>query len=160
VVSSPPFPLPGGASLPADVAIPPPYYTSFTWSQNEIDASASSSGNASSRCLHSWVETQAFNPDQRRQPLSPYRPSLTLHCNKNVISNLATLPTTQPRIHFTFSLARAARHWRSTCCRRFLSPLSHAHHPYTQQHSRWWTSGPSFDSRTYYRHVNSRQNIF
>jgi hypothetical protein len=30
-----------------------------------------------------------------------------LHCYKKVISTLATLSTTQPRHHFTFSLARA-----------------------------------------------------
>jgi hypothetical protein len=63
-------------------------------------ASASSSGNASSCCLSSQAKTEVLNPHHHHRPPSPDRLTLTLHCYKKVISNLVTLPTTQPRLYF------------------------------------------------------------
>jgi hypothetical protein len=102
-------------------------HTSFPWSQDELAAAVSPSGNASSRCLPSRAETKALNPHHRHRPPSPDHPTPTLHCYKKVISILATLPTTQPRLHFASSLARAPRHQSSTHCRHSLSPPSHIH---------------------------------
>jgi hypothetical protein len=127
---SPQFPLPGAASPPTDVAMP--CHTSFPWSQDEIDASASSSRNASSGRLHSRAETEALNLHHHCWP--PFLNCLTptLHCYKNVISILATVPTTQPRLHFGSSLARAPCH-RSYIYRcRSLSSSSHTNYPSVQ----------------------------
>jgi hypothetical protein len=131
----------------------------FPWSQDEFATSASSSDNASSWCLPSRDETKALNLRHCHRPPSPDSLTPTLHCYKKVISILATLPTTQLRLHFAFSLARAAHHWSSTRCHHSLSPPSHAHRPLAQWHLRWWTSWPSFTSRTIYRHVNLGKNI-
>jgi hypothetical protein len=98
-------------------------HASFPWSQNELAISASSSGNASSRRLPCRAEIEALNLHHRRCPPSLDRPTPTLHCYKNVISNLATLPTTQPRLHFASFLARAPRHRSSIRRLRSLSPL-------------------------------------
>jgi hypothetical protein len=47
------FSLPGAASPPANVVTQ--YHTSFPWSQDELTASISSFGNASSHRLHLWL---------------------------------------------------------------------------------------------------------
>jgi hypothetical protein len=90
------------------------YHASFPWSQNELAAPASSSDNASSRHLRSQTKTDALNPHHRHCLSSPDSPTSTIHYYKNIISTLVTLPTTQPRLHFTSSLARAPHHRSST----------------------------------------------
>jgi hypothetical protein len=137
-----------------------PCHASFPLSQDELAASTSSSDNNSSHRLPSLVKTEALNPHHHRRPPSPDRPTPTLHYYKRVISTLATLPITQPRLHFSSSVARASHHWSSTRYHRSLSPRSHIHRPSTQRHPRWWTSQRSFTSGTTYRHVNSRKKIF
>jgi hypothetical protein len=134
-------------------------HASFPWSQDEFTTSASASDNASSCCLPSWAETKALNLHHRHRQSSPDSLTPTLHCYKKIISILVTLPTTQLRLHFAFSLARAAHHWSSTRCHHSLSSPSHAHRPLEQRHPWWWTSWPSFTSRTIYRHVNSGKNV-
>jgi hypothetical protein len=47
-----------------------PCHTSFPWSQDDLIASASSSINASSYRLPSWVKTKALNPHRHRWPPS------------------------------------------------------------------------------------------
>jgi hypothetical protein len=101
-----------------------------------------------SRHLPSRTETEALNLHHRHGLPSLDRPTPTLHCYKNIISTLATLPTTQPRLHFASSITRASRHRSSTYRRRPLSLLSHTYRPSTQWHSQWWTSRPVFASRT------------
>jgi hypothetical protein len=98
--------------------------TSFPWSQDELAASASSSGNALSRRLHSRAETTTLNLHHRRHPSSSDCPTPTLYCYKKVMSILATLTTTQSRLHFASSLARALRYQSSTRRRCSLSPSS------------------------------------
>jgi hypothetical protein len=134
---------------------------SFPWSQDDLAASASSFDNASSCRLPSRAKTAALNPNHRRWPSSLDCKTPTLHWCKKVISTLVTLPTTQPHLYFTFSLARATRHQSSTYHRRSLSLSSHTHSPSAQWHLWWRASRPSFASRTTYCHVNSRKyNIF
>jgi hypothetical protein len=106
-----------------------PRHTSFLWSKNELAASASSSGNTSSHRFPSWAENKALNPHRHCRPPSSNHPTPTLHCYKKVISILTTLPTTQPRLHFDSSLARASRNQSSTHHRRSLLSSSHAHRP-------------------------------
>jgi hypothetical protein len=130
----------------------------LTLEPRQLDATASSFDNDLSHRLPSWAETKALNLHHHCRPPSPDSPTPTLHCYKNVISTLATLPTTQPRLHFASSLVRAPRHRSSTHHRRSLSPLSHAHRS-SARHPQWRTSRPSFASRTAYRYVNSRKNI-
>jgi hypothetical protein len=105
-------------------------HTSFSLSQDEIAAFASSFGNVLSRCLPSRAKTETLNSHHRRR-LSPPplvdHPTHTLYCYKKVISTLATFPTTQSRLHFTSSLAKALRHRSSTHHHHYLSPLSHVH---------------------------------
>jgi hypothetical protein len=137
-----------------------PCHTSFPLSQDELATSTSSFGNALSCRLPSLVETEALNHHHCHRLSSPDLPTLTLHWYKNIISTLATLHITQLHLHFTSFLARAPRHQSSTHRRCSLLPLSHTHRPSTQRHLWWWTSRPSFASRTAYRHVNSRKNIF
>jgi hypothetical protein len=81
-------------------------HTSFIWSQDELVTSASFFGNVSFHRLSYRGETEALNPHHRCRPPSPYRSIPTLHYYKKIISILATLPATQPRLHFTSSLAR------------------------------------------------------
>jgi hypothetical protein len=119
-------------------------HASFPWSHDELTTSTSSSGNAPSYRLPSRAKIKPLNPHHRHRPPSPDRPTLTLHCYKKVISTLATLPTTQPHLHFASSLARALHHQSSICRYHSLSLPSHIHHPSTQWHSWWWTSRPSF----------------
>jgi hypothetical protein len=105
------------------------YHASFPWSQNEFAGSASSFGNASSCCIPSRAETKTLNSHHRRRPPSLDNPTHTLHFYKKVVSTLATLLTTQPHLYFVSSLARAPQYQSSACRHRFISPLSHAHHP-------------------------------
>jgi hypothetical protein len=114
----------------------------FSWSQDNLTASASSSGNASSHRLPSWVEIEALNPHHCHRPPSLDRLTPTLYCYKKFISTLVTLPTTQLRLHFVSSLARAPHHRSSTSYRHSLTPLSHTHRPSAYWHPRWWTSWP------------------
>jgi hypothetical protein len=90
-------------------------HVSFSLSQDELTASASSSSNASSRRLLTRAKIEALNPHHRRRPPSPNCLILTLHCYKKIISTLTTLPTTQPRVHLTSSLAIAPHHRSSIC---------------------------------------------
>jgi hypothetical protein len=126
-VSSPPFPLPGVASPPADVVTP--CHASFPWSQDDLTVFALSSGNALSCRLPSWVKIKVLNPHHSRRSPSPDSPTFTINCYKKVISILTTLPTTQPHLYFTSSLSRAPHHQSSTHRRRSLSSSTHAHHP-------------------------------
>jgi hypothetical protein len=102
---SPPFLLPGVTSPPVDLVML--HHASFPWSQDQLTNYTSSFGNASSRRLPSWVKIEALNLHHHRQPPSPNRPTLTLHCYKKVISTLITLSITQSRLHFTSTLAKA-----------------------------------------------------
>jgi hypothetical protein len=76
----------------------------------------------------------------------PRPPTHILHCYKNIISTLVTLSTTQSRLYFTSSLARAPHHRSSIHRHHSLSLLSHVHHSFTQRHPRWWTSWSYFTS--------------
>jgi hypothetical protein len=105
-------------------------HASFLLSQDEITGSTLSFGNVLSCCLPSQAKIKIFNLHHHRLP-SPDHPTPILHCYKKFISNLFTLPTTQSRLHFTYSLARAPRHQSSTRCHRFFSLLFHAHRPST-----------------------------
>jgi hypothetical protein len=106
-----------------------PCHASFSLSQDELSATASSSGNALSHRLPSRVKTEALNLHHCHRLPSPDRPIPTLHCYKKIISTLTTLPTTQPRLYFASSQAIAPRHRNSTrhCCS--LSPMSYVHCP-------------------------------
>jgi hypothetical protein len=104
------------------------HHASFSLSQDEITASTSSSSNALSHRLPSQADIEALNLHHRLRLPSLDHSTSTLYCYKKIISTLATLPTTQPYLHFAF-LARAPHHRSSTCCRCSLSPLCHAHHP-------------------------------
>jgi hypothetical protein len=101
-----------------------PCHISFPWSQDKLAASASSSGNTLSHRLPSRVQTEELNLHHHHYPPSLDHPTSTLHYYKKVISTLVTLPTTQSRLHFAFSLAKAPRHRSSTCRYHSLSPLS------------------------------------
>jgi hypothetical protein len=87
---------------------PTPCHASFPWSQDELTASASSSGNALSHRLPSRAKTKVLNLHHHRRSSSPYRTTLILHLYKNVISILIIIPTTQPRLHFVSSLASSS----------------------------------------------------
>jgi hypothetical protein len=103
-------------------------HASFLLSQDEIAASASSSGNALFRRLPSQTEIEALNSHHRRGLPSLNRQTLTLYCYKKIISTLTTLSTTQSRLHFASSLTKTPHHRSSTHRLRSLSLLSHAHH--------------------------------
>jgi hypothetical protein len=90
---------------------------------------------ASSHGIPSRAETETLNLYHSRRQLSLDLSTHTLHWHNNIISILVTLPTTQPRLLFTSSLARAPHHRSSIRHRCFLSS-SHAYHLSTQQHSR------------------------
>jgi hypothetical protein len=109
---------------------------------------ASSSGNASFRCLPSLAETKTLNLHHRCRPASSNRLTPTLHWYKKVIPTLATPLTTQSCLYFASSLTRAPCHRSSSPYHRSLSLPAHAHRPSTQWHTWWWTSRPSFTSRT------------
>jgi hypothetical protein len=110
-------------------------HTSFPLSLDELAASASSSGNVLSRRLPSQVKTETLNLHHRRRLPSANHSTSTLHCYKNIISTLTTLPTTQPRLHFASSLVRSPCYRSSTHRRRSLSSLYHAYRPFTQRHT-------------------------
>jgi hypothetical protein len=106
-----------------------PCHTSFAWSQNEFSVYASSFGKALSRRLPSRAKIEALDPHHHRRSPSLDRPTHTLYCYKRVILILITLPTTQSRLHFTSSLARAPR-YRSSIHRRptpIISPHNNTH---------------------------------
>jgi hypothetical protein len=65
-----------------------PCHVSFPWSQDELDAFASSSGNASSRHLPSRAKTEALNLNYHRRPPSLDSPTPTLHCYKKEYLNI------------------------------------------------------------------------
>jgi hypothetical protein len=132
-----------------------PCHASFPWSYDELAASASYCGNASSCFLPSRAETKELNLHHRCWPPSLDHLTPTLHFYKKVISILVTLPTTKPHLHFASSTARAPRYQSSTCRHHSLSLLSHSYHPSTQRHPWWQTNRLSFASQTSYRHVNS-----
>jgi hypothetical protein len=113
-----------------------PCHTSFPLSQDELSTSASSSSNDLSRHLPSRVKTEALNPHHRCRLPSSNLSTPTLHCYKNIISTLATLPTTQPCLHFASFLARAPCYRSSTHRRRSLSLLPHTHRRSAQRHLR------------------------
>jgi hypothetical protein len=98
-----------------------PCHASFSWSQDEFAAFASSSGNTSSRRLPSRAKTKALNLHYRRRPPSPDRLTPTLHYYKKDISTLITFLTTQLSLYFASSLARAPRYQSSTRCHRFFT---------------------------------------
>jgi hypothetical protein len=105
--------------------VAPPCHTYFPWSQEKLAVSASSSVNASSCRFLSRAETKILNPHHPRQPPSPYHTTPTLHWYKNDISTLVTLPTTQSRLYFGFTLTRALCHRSST----------HRHVPFHCRHT-------------------------
>jgi hypothetical protein len=130
----------------------------FLWSQDELIASVSSFDNASSCHLPSRTETKILNPHHCHFPQTIWLPPSTTR--KRVISTLITFSITQLCFHFFSFLVKASRHWNSTCHNYSLSPLSHAHCPYTQRHIRWWTRRLSFIFWITYQHVKSHKNIF
>jgi hypothetical protein len=101
------------------------------------------------------TQTEALNPHHRRWPPSPDRPTPTLHCYKNVISTLVTLPATQPCLHFASSVVKVPCQRSSTCHYHSLLSQLHVCRPSAQRHPQWWTIRPSFASQTTYRYVNS-----
>jgi hypothetical protein len=68
-----------------------PCLSSFSWNQDELTVSTSSSDNTSSCRLCYRAKIEVLNSYHRRQPRSPHRPTLTLHYYKKVISTLVTL---------------------------------------------------------------------
>jgi hypothetical protein len=75
--------------------------------------SASSFGNVLSRRLPSRAETESLNPHHRCRPPSLDSPPPALCCYKKAIPALATLPTTQLRLHLA-SLPSSSL-WVSMC---------------------------------------------
>jgi hypothetical protein len=59
-----------------------PCHTYFSWTQDVLAASASSSDNASSRRLPSRAKSEAFNPHHRCWSPSPDSLTRTLYCYK------------------------------------------------------------------------------
>jgi hypothetical protein len=110
-----------------------PFHASFPWNQDELATSTSSFSNASSHCLPSQAKTEVLNPYQHHRPPSSDRLTPTLHLYKKFISTLDNLLTTQPRLCFASCLAKAPRHWSSTCHRCSLSLSSHAYRPSAQR---------------------------
>jgi hypothetical protein len=104
-------------------------HASFSWSQDEIDASTSSFGNTSSRCLPSWAETEALNHTTvvNHPPCTVWLSSFT--AIKRSSQFCPTLTTTQLYLYFTSSLARAPHYQSSIRRHHSLSLPSHAHHP-------------------------------
>jgi hypothetical protein len=83
----------------------------------------------------SRAETEPLKLHYHHWPPSSDNPTPTIHCYKKIILILVTLPTTQVRLHFASSLARAPRHWSFTRRHRSLSLPSHVHRPSAQRHS-------------------------
>jgi hypothetical protein len=109
-----------------------PCHTSFPLSQDELPASALSFSNALSHRLFSRAETEALNLHHHHRLPSLNRPTPTLYYYKTIISTFATLPTTQPCLHFSSYLASAPCHQSSTCRSHSLSPSSRIHRPSEQ----------------------------
>jgi hypothetical protein len=103
-------------------------YASFILSQDKLVISVSSFDNALFHRLPSQAKIKALNSHHRRRLSSPDCPTPTLHYYIKIILILTTLPTTQHRLHFTSSLARALCHRNFTRRRHSLSPLSYVHH--------------------------------
>jgi hypothetical protein len=87
-----------------------PGHTYFPLSQHELAASASFFDNVLSRRLPSQVKIKALNP----HPTLLESSDSHCHCYKKIISTLSILPTTQSRLYFTSSLAKASHHQSST----------------------------------------------
>jgi hypothetical protein len=109
-------------------------HNSVSWSQDEVVASASSSGNASSCRLPSQAKIEALNPHHRRWPPSPDCPTHTLHCYRKIILILIILIITQSCFYFGSSIIRAPCHWSSIHRCHSFSPSSYAYRPFTQRH--------------------------
>jgi hypothetical protein len=109
-------------------------HTSFPLSQDELADFASSSGIASYYHFPSRAKIEALNLRHHYRPPSLDPSTPILHCNKKLISTLATLLTTEPRLHFDSFLARAPRHRSSTRHHHSLLPPSHAHHLSAKRH--------------------------
>jgi hypothetical protein len=109
-----------------------PCCASFPWSQDELVVPALSSSNVSCRRLTSRADTKALNLHHYRPP-SLNRSTSTIYCYKKAISTLPIFPTTQPRLYFTYSLARVTRHRSFTCRHHSLLPSSHVH-PHNNTH--------------------------
>jgi hypothetical protein len=133
LASFPPFPLSVAASPPANVATSP-HRVTFPSHGVKTSSLLSLHLPATLRPIisHSRAETEALNPHHHHRP--PFSDHLTpnLHCYKNVISTLSTLPTTQSGLYFTSSLARAPYHQSSNHRCRSLLPSSHVYRPSAQ----------------------------
>jgi hypothetical protein len=134
LTSSPPFPLLGAASPPADIAtslhrVTLPSHGAETSLLPLLHLPTMLHHIASPR-----AETKAVNSHHRHRPSSLYRLTPTLYYYKKVISTVSTLSTTQPCLYFVSSLTRAPCHWSSTYHHHSLSLPSHVHHPSTQRH--------------------------
>jgi hypothetical protein len=79
-----------------------PCRASFSWSQDKLNAFASSSDNTSSCHLSSQTKTEVLNPHHRCRPPFPDRPTPTIHYYKKAILIFVTLFITQSRLHFAF----------------------------------------------------------
>jgi hypothetical protein len=112
LMSSHPFPLPGGASPPADIVI----------LLRRVTLLFHGGKMSSLPPLH--LSAMLHVSPNSYTPLAGY---------KNVILTLATFPTIQLRLHFVFSVVRVPRRQSSTCRRRSLSPPSNSHYPSAQR---------------------------
>jgi hypothetical protein len=91
-----------------------PYCASFPWSQDELATFASSSINASSRCLASQVETKALNTHHHHRSPSSDRLTLTLYCYKRSSRSWSLSPPLNRVSIFAFFLDWAPCHRSST----------------------------------------------
>jgi hypothetical protein len=110
LASSPPFPLPAGASPLADVVTSPRRVTlSSHWDTMNslpllhlLTMLCPIASPLESKLKH-WICTTAI-------VYPPRSSTLTLHYYKMIISTLITLPTTQQCLHFIFSLDKLKHH--------------------------------------------------
>jgi hypothetical protein len=137
-----------------------PCHISFLLSQDELATSISSYSNVSSRRLPSQAEIEALNLHHHHMPLSPDRPTPTIHWYKKIISILITLPITQLHLYFVSFVARASYHWSSTRRCHSLAPLFHIYRPSAKRRIRWQTNQSSFAFWITYWYVNSHKKIF
>jgi hypothetical protein len=111
------------------------------------------------RCHVASPLTEALNPYHRYRPPSPDRSPPSLRCYKKVIPTSATLPTTQPHLHFASFLDGAPRNRSSTTViipfhhwpMSIVSPHNDTHSdeladPLSLLESLWW--GPDHLSRS------------
>jgi hypothetical protein len=110
-------------------------HDSVSWSQDEVAASASSFGNASSCRLPSRAKIEALNPHHRRWPPSLNCPTHILHCYRKIILILIILIITQSCFYFASSIIRVPCHRSSIRHCHSFSPSSYAYHSFTQRHS-------------------------